>query len=80
MAALVVAILRFRGKLSRLRFGLWAPIVMGNFIGLSVPLIFERVVVTRICFVVADVIYLYGLTVLVRAIAGQHQVLLKADS
>ncbi len=80
LASLVVAIWQFRGKLSRLRFGLFAPLVVGNFVGLSLPWIFEEAVVTRICFVVAHVAYLYCLAILVKAMVHQDGVLLRADS
>ncbi len=80
LVLVVVATWRFRGKLSRLRFGLFAPLVVGNFVGLSIPWIFEEVVLTRICFVAAHVVYLYGLAILVKAMAHQDEVLLRADS
>ena len=80
LALLVVAIWRYRRKLTRFRSGLFLPLVVGNFVGLSVPWIFEEVVLTRVCFVVAHAIYLYGLAVLVNALAHQDESLLKADS
>jgi hypothetical protein len=80
LGSLVVAIWVSRGKVSRLRFGLVAPLVIGNFVGLSLPSIFEEVALTRICFVVAHGIYLYGLAILVRAMAHQDEGLLRAES
>ncbi len=73
-------ILRFRWKSPRQRFGSLWPMTAGTFVGLVGPWIFERVLLTRICFVVASAIFLYGVVILVRAIARQDKGLLRADS
>jgi hypothetical protein len=72
-------ILRFRWKSPRQRFGALWPMTAGTFVGLVVPWIFEKVLVTRICFVVASAVFLYGAAIVVRAIARQHKGLPRAD-
>jgi hypothetical protein len=78
---LLVVTVRFRRDLSRLRGGLILPAVLGVFISLSVPSIFEDVTVTRICFMAATSIYTAGIAILVKGlIEKSHRSLLKADS
>jgi hypothetical protein len=80
LALLVLVFVRFRSRSSGLRPGVIWPVVIGNFVGTGVADIFENVLVTRACFVVATVIYLYGLATLVRGLsqAGQKS-LFKED-
>jgi hypothetical protein len=81
MLALVVVVIRFRRDLSRLRGGLILPAVLGVFISVSVPAIFEDVTVTRICFIAATTIYFGGIAILLRGLVQKnHEGLLKADS
>jgi len=81
LLTLVVAVIRFRRDLSRLRGGSILPAVLGVFISVSVPSIFEDVAVTRICFVAATTIYIGGIAILLRGlIQKNHEGLLKADS
>jgi hypothetical protein len=72
--------IRFRDDWHRLRAGslVW-PIVLGNLVGISLPWIFEDVVFTRGCRIVAILIYLAGIAILLRGLTEQnHQSLLKA--
>ena len=81
LVLLVVAIRRYRSKLSRMRSALYVPIVVGNFISLSLPWLFMKAAVTRICFVVAQAIFMYGIAALARSFAHKDQAgLLRADS
>jgi hypothetical protein len=78
LTLLVVVVMRFRRDLSRLRGGLILPSVLGVFISVSVPSIFEDVTITRICFAVACVIYIGGIVILLRGLIQEnHQSLLK---
>jgi hypothetical protein len=78
---ILFVLIRFRNDWQRLRAGLGLPIVFGNFIGLSLPWIFEDVVFTRVCRVVAILFYLVGIAILLRGLIEQnHQSLLKAES
>jgi hypothetical protein len=78
---LLVAVWRFRGMLSRVPIKVVVPIVFGNFVGLSLPSIFESVTVRRVCFVVAHIIYVYGIAILTKQMARKNQEdLLRADS
>ena len=80
LVLILVAIWRFRTKLSRMRSGFYMPMIIGNFVSLSVPAIFENVVVSRFCFVVANVIYIVGILILVGGLARKDQEsLLKAE-
>jgi hypothetical protein len=79
MALLLLAIWKVRGRFGRLRFGLFVPLVLGEFIGLSLPGIFEKAAVTRMCFVVAHLIYLLGMVILVKAIVRDGGTGLRAD-
>jgi len=80
LVLILVATWRLRGKLSRLRSEIYLPMILGNFISLSVPSIFENVAVARVCFVVSHAIYIFGIAILVRGLAQQGQEwLLKAD-
>jgi prepilin signal peptidase PulO-like enzyme (type II secretory pathway) len=81
LVLLLVAVWQFRGMLSRLPVKIVVPIVLGNFIGLSLPSIIESVAVTRVCFVVAHIIYVYGIAILTQQLAQKsREGLLKADS
>jgi hypothetical protein len=73
LVLILVAIWRFRAKALRLRSGLYLPVIVGNFIWLSVPSIFENVAVTRMCFVVAHAIYLGGIAILVKGLAQKDE-------
>jgi hypothetical protein len=78
---LLVVVRRFSRELSRLRGGLILPVVLGVFISVTVPSIFEDVVVTRICFIAAAFIYIGGIAILLRGLVQKnHESLLKADS
>ena len=78
---MVLVATRFRRDLSRLRHGLILPAVLGVFISVSVPSIFEDVMVARICFIAAVGIYIAGIGILLRGLVQKnHQGLLKADS
>jgi len=78
---IVLAIVRFRDKLSRMRSALFVPIVLGNFVSLTLPWLFVKAEATRICFVTAQAILVYGIAVLVRNLAHKDQAgPLKADS
>jgi hypothetical protein len=77
---MLVTAWRFRTKLSRLRGEVYWPMILGNFIWLDVPSVFENVVITRVCFVVAHTMFVGGIVILLRGIARQNQErLLKAD-
>ena len=66
-------ILRFRSKSPRQRLrSLW-PMTAGSFVGLGLPWVFESTLLTRICFVVASAIFLYGVAILARAIAREDE-------
>ena len=78
---MVVVFIRFRRGLSLLRHGLILPAALGVFISTGVPSIFENVMVTRVCFIAAVVIYIGGIGILVRGLVRKnHQGLLRADS
>ena len=80
LVLLLVVIWRFRSKFSRLRSVLYLPQVLGNFVALSVPWIFENLILVRVCFVVAQVIYIGGIVILVRGlIQTDHGWLLRAE-
>ena len=60
---------------------LYLPLIAGNFIALVVPWIFMNAWMTRVCFVVAQLIYLGGIVVAVRGLVQANQEpLLRADS
>ena len=81
VVTLLVVFRRFSRDLSRLRGGLILPAVLGAFISITVPSIFENVVVTRICFIAATIIYIGGIAILLRGLVQKnHESLLKADS
>ncbi len=71
LALIVVVFWRFWGKVSQLRPGLAWPIVLGNFVGQSLPWIFDNVVFARVCFVAASAIYSYGIAVLLRGLTQE---------
>ncbi len=73
LVLLLVAAWLYRNRLSQLRGGLYLPIVLGNFISLSVPWIFDNVAVTRACFLVAQAFYIAGILILVRGLAQKDQ-------
>ena len=80
LGLILVAIWHFRAKLSRMRRGLYLPMVLGIFVSRSLPSIFEDVVFSRLCFVVGHGIYVVGITTLMRALARRDQeALSKAD-
>ena len=64
---------RFRSKLFQLRLGLILPVILGNFVGTCVSDILESVLARRVCFVVASVVYLYGLAILARGLSQEGQ-------
>src|SRR6185437_5738727 len=70
LALSAVAIWRLRLKKSRLPSNLVWPLIVGNFVAVSLPWIFEDVIFARVCFIVAQVVYLYGLAIL---IMGWHR-------
>jgi len=65
LVLLLAVFWQFRRQLARMRFRWVAPIIVGNFVALSVPWIFESVAVSRACFIVAQAIYLCGMAILV---------------
>ena len=73
LLTLLVVLSRFSRDLSRLRGGLILPAVLGVFISVTVPSIFEAVVVTRICFIAATIIYLGGTAILLRGLVQKNQ-------
>jgi hypothetical protein len=78
---IVFAIVRFRDRLSRMRSTLFVPIILGNFVWLTLPWLFMEAEVTRICFVAAQAIFVYGVAVLVKNLAQKDQAVpLRADS
>jgi hypothetical protein len=78
LVLLLVAISRFRARSLRLRSGLYLPMILGNFVSLSVPSIFENAAVTRVCFIVAHAIYVAGIVILVKGLAQEDGALLRA--
>jgi len=81
LALISFVLIRFYRDISRLRAGLILPIILGNFVWISLPSIFENVVFTRVCFVVAHLVFIGGIIVLVRGLVQEnHQSLLKAES
>ena len=78
LVLIVVVLWRFRAKSSRLRSESYLPMILGNFVSLTVPSIFEDVAVTRVCFIVAYAIYICGIVILVRGLM-QPERLLKAE-
>ena len=73
LVLLLVVFWQLRRELSRLRFRWVAPIVVGNFVALTLPWIFDSVPAQRACLIVADAIFLGGIAVLVRDLA-RHDV------
>jgi hypothetical protein len=65
---LIVAIRRFGSRLPGMR-SVAVPIVLGNFVSFGLPWIFMKAEVTRICFILAQAIFMYGIAVLVRNLA-----------
>jgi hypothetical protein len=80
LVLILVAVWRYRAQLSRLRSELYLPMILGNFVSLSVPSVFESVAVTRVCFIVAHLIYAGGIVILLRGLAQKDEVLLKTES
>jgi hypothetical protein len=77
----LVIFMRCRRDLSRLRGGLILPAVLGVFVSVSVPSISEDVTTTRICFLVACVIYIGGIVILLRGLIQEdHRSLLKVGT
>ena len=77
---LLIALWQFRERWSRKRAWLVVPLILGSFLSLSVPSIFESVTFSRVCFVVAQVIYVVGIGALVSELARKDQEgLLRAD-
>ncbi|MGA2426301.1 MAG: hypothetical protein ABSG07_20040 [Terriglobales bacterium] len=68
LVLMLVVFRRFRSKLAELRGGLIWPIVVGNFIGICLPLLYENVAFKRACFVVASAVYACGIALLVRGL------------
>ncbi len=79
LVLILVTIWRFRDKLSRLGSELYLPMILGNFVSLTVPSVFENVAVTRVCFIIAHAIYGGGIVILVRGLAQNDEVLLKTE-
>jgi hypothetical protein len=78
---LMHAMRRYRDRLSGMRATLYMPLVVGSFVSLTLPWIFMKAEVTRICFVVAQAIFMYGMAILVRNLKQKDPAgLLKADS
>ena len=77
LTLLIFAILRFRSRLIRMRFA-FAPIVLGNFVSLSLPWIFMKAEITRICFVLAQVVFIYGMVVLLKRLARNEAATLES--
>jgi hypothetical protein len=76
----LVVLVRFRRNLSRLRNGLTWPAVLGVFISVSIPSVFENIAVTRVCFIASSLLYLVGIAILLRGLAQKdHQGLMKAE-
>jgi prepilin signal peptidase PulO-like enzyme (type II secretory pathway) len=68
LALSAVAIWRLRHKSLRLPQGLVWPLIVGNFIAFVPPsLFFDDVGTARICFVAAQVVYLYGFFILIKS-------------
>jgi len=81
LVLLLVVVMRFRRDLSRLRGGLILPAVLGVFISVSVPSIFEDVMIARICFVATCVLYIGGIVTLMRGLIQEdHRSLLKVGA
>ncbi len=78
LVLILMAIWRFRAKLSRLRSEVYWPMILGNFISLSAPTILENVAVTRMCFVVGHAIFVVGIVILLRGFVTDEG-LLRAD-
>jgi len=68
----VVTNRRLYGSFWRIRFG-YMPVVLGNFVTLSVPGIFENAIATRLCFIVAGIVYILGIVTVFRKLSGQAQ-------
>ena len=74
LVLLLIVLWRVRGKLAELRGGLFLwPILVGNFVGISVPWLYENVAFKRGCFVVASAIYACGIGILVRGLLQPGQ-------
>jgi hypothetical protein len=71
LALLIAVFWRFRGRRSRIRQGAFLPIYVGGFIGGTVPWIFGNVVFARVCFVSESLVYLFGVTVLLRGLSSE---------
>ena len=79
LVLLLIVIVRFRRDMSRLHHGFW-PAVLGPFVSVSIPSIFEDVTVARFCFVVTTAIYVGGIAILLRSLAQtNHQGLWKVE-
>jgi len=76
----LVVFVRFRRDLSRLRGSLIMPALLAVSISASVPSVFETVMMARVCFVAASVLYAGGIAVLVRGLVQRdHRSLLRAE-
>jgi hypothetical protein len=74
LALLLISLGFFRGKFPRAAFvRSFAPVVLGNFVSLSVPSLFESVAVKRLCFVVGHVIYICGIAILLRVLVQESK-------
>ena len=69
---MVFVLIRFRHDLLRLRHGSILPLVFGVFISVSVPSIFDDVMVARTCFIAAVVIYIGGIGILLRGLIQKN--------
>ena len=74
LVLLFAALWQSRRNLRRMRFRWVTPIVIGNFVALSVPWVFESVVVSRACFISALIIYLGGMALVARDLARRDAV------
>ena len=78
LVVLLAVFWQFRRELARVRFRWVVPVIVGNFVALSVPWIFQNVVISRACFIVAVAIYLAGIAVVVRDLA-RHDVVVTSS-
>jgi hypothetical protein len=75
----VYAVRRFRDRFSVLRAAFLVPL-LGILAGILLPWIFMKAEVTRICFVVEQATFIYGLVILWKRLARKDEAgSLKAD-
>jgi hypothetical protein len=66
LALFVVVVRRRRRESPRVAPSAVMPLIVGNFIALCLPWIFESASFTRVCYIAEQAIYLYGLAILVK--------------